>query len=73
MGMDLYAMEQWILQRHRETVCLAEERSRLVPAVGGLRPGEWVAEQLRRMADRLDGGAGVESQSPASSLRPSSS
>lgn len=73
MGMDQYTMERWILQRHQETVRRAEERSRLIHPAGGLRAGQWAAEQRRRVADRLDGGAGVETQSAAPSLRPSSS
>lgn len=73
MGMDHYTMERWILQRHQEAVCRAEMRSRLVSSAGSLRAGEWAAEQLRRMADRLDGGAGVGSQSPAPSLSPTGS
>jgi hypothetical protein len=73
MGMDHYTMERWILERHQEAVRRAEERSRLIYPAGGLRAGEWAAEQLRRVADRLDGGASVDTQGAAPSLRPSSS
>jgi hypothetical protein len=65
MAMDQYTIERWILERHREAVRRAEERSRLISPAGGLRAGEWAAEHLRRLADRLDGGAGLASQGQA--------
>lgn len=60
MAMDHYAMEHWILDRHQAAVRRAEWRSRLVLSAGGPPAGQWVAGWLRRLADRLDGGANVE-------------
>lgn len=53
--MDQYTSQRLILEAHRTMVRTAEERARLVPALGrgSFRP--WMATRLRSLADRLDG------------------
>lgn len=59
--MDLYTSERLLLERHQAIAREAELHSRLLPesdASVGLNT--WVAERLRRLADRLDGHASFE-------------
>lgn len=53
--MDLYSHERWLLDRHEAVIRSAEERSRLEGWQPRGRLAEHVAEQLRRLADRIDG------------------
>ena len=62
-----------MLERHQETVRRAEERSRLVFATAGPPAARWAAERLRWLADRLDGGAAVESEGARAGLSATSS
>ena len=59
--MDLYTAERLLLERHAAVAREAELRSRLLPESersSGFNP--WVAQRLRRLADRLDGRASFE-------------
>jgi hypothetical protein len=60
--MDQYSMERWMIERHRENTARAELRARLQKSDSGWRLGEWMAPWLRRLADRLDGGAELDSE-----------
>jgi hypothetical protein len=55
-GMDPYSMECWILERHESVMRTAEMRSRVLAAEPHrLRMSLWLAANLRKLADRLDG------------------
>lgn len=68
MAMDPYAMERLILGRHQEALRRAEQRSRLSLSASSPPAGQWAAQRLRRLADALDGGAGVQAESGAAGL-----
>jgi hypothetical protein len=61
--MDTYTGERWMLERHQEMICAAETRSRLLGTRRPERVSSWLAVRLRRLADRLEGDARLETAS----------
>jgi hypothetical protein len=55
--MDLYTLEHWTLEQHRERVAAADETVRRRAWTLQPRVAELLALNLRRLADRLDGRA----------------
>ena len=61
--MDAYSHERWMLERHQAMIRAAEARSRLLGARRAERVSPWLAVQLRRLADRLEGDQQLETAS----------
>jgi hypothetical protein len=57
--MDQYTWERWIVERHESMAKVAETRSRLDGWRSRERFAERLALELRRLADRIDGGERV--------------
>jgi hypothetical protein len=57
--MDPYTWERWIIERHESMAQVAETRSRLDGWRSRKRFAERLALELRRLADRIDGGERV--------------
>ncbi len=54
-AMDRYTAERWVLESHAAMIRTAEARARLTATRQPEPVSSWLAVQLRRLADRLDG------------------
>jgi len=59
-GVDYYSFERWLLDCHKATVRRAERRSHLTGGQPRVGLGAWLAECLRRLADRIDRGSSLD-------------
>jgi hypothetical protein len=64
IAMDLYSTERHQLEHHQALVRQAELRAALMPAAGKPALAMWLADRMRRAADRLDPRPGLDVQRP---------